>query len=138
MIVHQSISQICNIINKIEECKIKLTNFKILPAQVQFFSQIRTLQVRVFAIHAKLSVKESFCLKIALKRGFRFDDDNWYVNKMETPFFPTEIEACREYARVCLINKNHYSPQMIQFDVLDDSRWQANIEEKPCRFRLDR
>ena len=27
---------------------------------------------------------------------------------------------------------------MIQFDILDDPRWQANIEEKQCRFRLDR
>ena len=27
---------------------------------------------------------------------------------------------------------------MIQFDVLDDPRWQANIEEKQGRFHLDR
>ena len=27
---------------------------------------------------------------------------------------------------------------MIQFDVLDDPRWQANIEEKEGRFCLDR
>ena len=27
---------------------------------------------------------------------------------------------------------------MIQFDVLDDPRWQAKIEEKQERFRLDR
>ena len=27
---------------------------------------------------------------------------------------------------------------MIQFDVLDDPHWQANIEEKQGRFRLDR
>ena len=27
---------------------------------------------------------------------------------------------------------------MIQFDVLDDPRWQANIEKKQRRFRLDR
>ena len=27
---------------------------------------------------------------------------------------------------------------MIQFDVLDDPQWQANIEEKEGRFRLDR
>ena len=57
---------------------------------------------------------------------------------MERPFFPTEIEVHRELARVGLINKNHYCPQMIQFDVLDDPRWQANIEDKQGRFRLDR
>ena len=57
---------------------------------------------------------------------------------MERPFFPTQIEARRELARVVLINKNHYPPQMIQFDVLDDPRWQANIEEKQGSFRLDR
>ena len=55
---------------------------------------------------------------------------------MERPFFPTEIEARR--ARVGLISKNHYCPQIIRFDVLDDPRWQANIEEKQGRFRLDR
>ena len=27
---------------------------------------------------------------------------------------------------------------MIQFDVLDDPRWHANIEEKQIRFRFDR
>ena len=117
-------------LNKICECKIKLADFKILPPRVQIFSQIRTLQVRAFAIHAKLSDKESFCHKIALKRGFRFDHDNWYVNNMERPLFPTEIEARRELARIGLISKNHYRPQMIQFEILDDPHWQANIEEK--------
>ena len=56
---------------------------------------------------------------------------------MKRPFFPTEIEARRELARVGLINKHHYRAQMIQFDVLDDSLWQANIVEKQGRFRLD-
>ena len=57
---------------------------------------------------------------------------------MERPFFPTEIEARSELGRVGLISKHHYRPQMIQFDELDDPRWQANIEEKQGRFRLDR
>ena len=63
-------------LNKIGECKIKPADFKMFIAQVQIFSQIRTLQVRAYAIHAKLSDKESFCRKIVLKRGFRFDQDN--------------------------------------------------------------
>ena len=93
-------------LNKIgEQCKIKPADFKIFRTQVPIFSQIRTIQVRVYAIHAKLSDNESFCYKIALKRGFRFDHDNWYVNNMERPFFPTEIEARRELARVGLISK---------------------------------
>ena len=33
-------------LNKIGECKIKLADFQILPAQRQYFSQIRTLQIR--------------------------------------------------------------------------------------------
>ena len=89
-------------LNTIGECKIKPADFQILPAQVQIFSQIRTLRVRAYAIHAKLSDKESFCHKIALKRGFRFGHDNWYVNSIERPFFPTEIEVLREPARVGL------------------------------------
>ena len=48
------------------------------------------------------------------------------------------MEARRELARVGLLSKNHYRPQMIRFDVSDDTRWQANIEEKQGRFRLDR
>ena len=56
---------------------------------------------------------------------------------MEQPYFPTEIEARRELARVGLISKKHYRPQMIQFEVLDDPHWQANIEEKQGRFCLD-
>ena len=123
MIVHQSISQISNIINLTKLVYVKLNqpiskssqHKYILPAQV--FSQIRTLQVGAFAIHAKRGNKESFCHKISHKRGFRYDHDNWYVNNMKRPFFPTEIEARRELARVGLINKNHYRPQMIQFDV---------------------
>ena len=125
-------------IKKIGECKIKTAYFTILTAQVHMFSQIRTLLVCAFAIHAKLSDKESFCHKISLKRGFWFDHNNWYVNNMERTFLPTEIEARREFSGVGLINKNHYRPQMIQFHVLDDPRWQANIEEKQGRFRLDR
>ena len=57
---------------------------------------------------------------------------------MEQHFFPTEIEARRELARVALISKNHYCSQMIQFEVLDDTRWQANIEEKQDRLELIR
>ena len=125
-------------LNKVGECKIKPTDFQILPAQVQFFSQIQTLQERAYAIHTKLSDKESFCHKISLKRGFRFDHDNWDVNNMERPLFGTEIEARRELARVVLINKHHYRPHMIQFDVLDSPRLQSNIEEKQGRFRLHR
>ena len=44
---------------------------------------------------------------------------------MELPFFPPEIEARRELARVGLISKYHYRPQILQLDVLDDPRWQA-------------
>ena len=63
-------------LNKIGECKIKPADFKILSAQLQNLSKIRTLQVRAYAIHAKFSDKESFCHKIALKRVVRFDHDN--------------------------------------------------------------
>ena len=57
---------------------------------------------------------------------------------MERPFFPTKIEARRELARIGLISEQHYHPQIIQFDVLDDPRWQANDEAKQGRFELDR
>ena len=57
---------------------------------------------------------------------------------MEITFFPTEIEARKKLARVGLISKHHYHLQMIQFAVLDDPRWRANIEEKEGRFQLDR
>ena len=57
---------------------------------------------------------------------------------MERPFFPTEIEARRELARVGLISKHHYHPQIIQFGVLDDPHWQANIEAKKSGFQPDR
>ena len=57
---------------------------------------------------------------------------------MKRPFFPTEIESRRELARIGLISKHHYHPQIMQFDVLDDPRWQANIEAKQDRFQLDR
>ena len=57
---------------------------------------------------------------------------------MEKPFFPTEIEARSELARIGLISKHHYHPQIKQFDVLNDPRWQANIEAKQGRFQLDR
>ena len=102
------------------------------------FLQFRTLQVQAYAIHAKIRDKEGFCPKIALKRGFRFDHDNWYVINVERTFYPTEIEARRETAGVGLISKHHYHPQLIQIDVLNDPRWQANIEAKQGRFQLDR
>ena len=125
-------------LNKIDECKIKPADFQILPAQVQIFTHIRTFQLRAYVIHAKLSDKESFCHKISLQIGFRFDHDNWYINNKERPFFSTEIEARRELARVSLLSKHNFYPQIIQFDVLNYPRWQANIEAKHSRFQLDR
>ena len=47
---------------------------------------------------------------------------------MEKPLFPSEIEAHRELARRGLVSKHDYHSQTIQFDVLSDPRWQANIE----------
>ena len=125
-------------LNRIGEYQIKPADFQILPAQVHIFSQIRIMQVRAYAIHAKLSDKETFFHKISLKRGYRFDHDNWYVNNMERPFFPTEIEARRELTRIGLISRHHFYPQIIQFYVLDDPRWQANIEEKQGRYYFNR
>ena len=78
---------------------VKAAYFQILPTQVQKFLQIRTLQLRAYAIHAILSDKESFCHNISINRGFRFDHDKWYVNNMEGPFFPRDIEARIELAR---------------------------------------
>ena len=63
-------------LKKIGKYKIKPADVQTLPAQVSIFSQIQTLQVRAYAIYAKLSNKEKFCHKISLMRGFRFDHDN--------------------------------------------------------------
>ena len=57
----------------------------------------------------KLSDKESFFHKISLKRGFRFDHDDSYVNNMERTLFSTEVEAGRELARLGLL-KTSLSP----------------------------
>ena len=125
-------------LKKIGECKIKPADFQILPAQVQSFSQIRLLQARAYAIRAILSDKESFCHSISLKGGFRFDHNNWYVNNMERPSLPTEIEARGELARIGFRSKHHYQPQINQFDVLDDPRWQTIIEAEQGHFQLNR
>ena len=125
MIVPQSKSQKCSIISSIKLAHVRSSQpiFRSSPPKYKCL---------------KLSDKENFCRKILLKRIFQFDHDNWYVNNMERPFFPTKIEACREFACVGFISKHHYNPQIIQFDVSDDPRWQANIEAKQGRFQLDR
>ena len=105
---------------------------------MQIFSQIPKLQVPAYAIHAKLSDKEGFSHKIALNRGFRFDRDSLYVNNMEISFFPKQIEARRKLSLVGLISKHHYHPQILQFDLRDNPRWQANKKAKHGRFHLDR
>ena len=63
-------------LKKIGDCKIKPADSQILPAQVQIFFKIRTLQLRAYAIHSKLSDEESFCHNFSLNRGFRFDYDS--------------------------------------------------------------
>ena len=75
-----------NKLKKIAEYKIKPIDFQILPAQIPIFSQIRTLQR--YSTYAKLNDKENFRHKISLKRGFRFDHDNCYVNISVRPLFP--------------------------------------------------
>ena len=57
---------------------------------------------------------------------------------MERPFFPPEIDARRELARIGLISKEHSHPQKIQSDIIVDPRWQANLEAKQGHFQLDR
>ena len=53
---------------------------------------------------------------------------------MKRPFFPTEIQARGELARLGLINEHNYHPQLIQLDFFNNPRWQANIEAKEGRF----
>ena len=65
---HITNKQYCKL-NEIWEYKIKPIYFKILPSQVSTFSQTRTLQLGAYAIHAKLSNKESFYHKISLKKA---------------------------------------------------------------------
>ena len=50
--------------NKIVESKIKPANYQILPAQLQLFSQIRSLQVQAYAMHAKLVLKKASVTKL--------------------------------------------------------------------------
>ena len=57
---------------------------------------------------------------------------------MERLFFHAEIEARRELARIDLKNKQHHRPNLIQFDLLNNQCWQANVEAKQGRFQLDR
>ena len=132
MIVPQSISEICSITSFIKLAKVRLRR-PILKSFSPKYKSIHKFELYKYALTPytlNLATRKIF-VKIALKRGFRFDHDNWYVNNIERPFFPTEIKARRELARFGLISKNHYRPQMIQFDVLDDPRWQG-------RFRLVR
>ena len=125
-------------LNKIGDCKVKPADFHILPAQVETFSQNWTLHLHAYAIHAKLSDKESFYHKNSLNGGFRLDHDYLYVNNMERFCFPTEIEARRELSLLVLLSKHYYQPQIIQVDVLRDTCCKANIEAKKGRFQLNR
>ena len=113
-------------------------NFKSSLPKRPSFQQIRTLQVRAYALHAKLNDKEDFCHKISLKKGCRFDHHNWYVDNMERPLFLTEIEARRELSRIGLVSKHLYHPQSIQYNLHNNPRWQANIEANQGHFLLDR
>ena len=65
---------------------------------------------------------------------FQVDRDNWYVNNLERLIFRPKNEALREIAHTGLINKQ----QLIQFDLLNGERWQANIEAKQGGFHLNR
>ena len=112
-------------------------SFKCSPPKYKYSHKLEHFKYLSTPYKLKLATKKAFVTK-SLKRGFRFCHYNWYVNNMEGPFFPTKIEARRELARIGLISEQHYHPQIIQFDVLDDPRWQANVEAKQGRFELDR
>ena len=58
----------------------------------------------------------------------------WYVNNIQK----TEVETRKGRARIGLVNKRRNALQLIQFNLLNDTRWQANIEAKQGRFQLDR
>ena len=53
---------------------------------------MRRIQVRENAIYAKFSDNEKFCDKISLKKGYRFDHDNWYINNTEIQEFQQELK----------------------------------------------
>ena len=81
-----------------------------------------------------LATKKAFTTKFHLREASGLIT----IIGMERHFFPTEIEARRETARICRINEHHYHTKIKQFDVLNDPRWQADIEAKQGRFQFDR
>ena len=124
--------------NNFGDRRIKPVDFQILPARLFIFSKIRTIQVRAYTKHAKLGDRDFFRHKISPKRDFRFDRYSFCVNKMERPFFSIEIETRRDLARLGLVSRHHYHPQMKKIDIPNDPRWRTNIEATQSRFQLDR
>ena len=54
---------------------------------------------------------------------------------MKRPFVSTEAEARRKIALAGPVSKHPYHTTFIQFGLLNDPRWQANIEDKQSRFQ---
>ena len=90
-----------------------------------------------FVQNAKFSHKLNFANKSSLKKGYRFHQDNCYLNNRERHFLPSEIETRGELTRIGIKN-NYYYPHLIYFDLLSNTRWQDNIEAKQGRFQLNR
>ena len=134
MIAPQNIPHIRSIINSITLANVRSNQqiFKSSPPKYKNFYKFEHFKNAATPSMLNLAKKKAFETKSqkGLKRGFSFDYDNWYVNNMEKLFYPIKIEARRKFARLSLISKHHYQPQIIQFDVLDYQRWQANIEAK--------
>ena len=106
--------------------------FKFFLPSIHHLINLNTSSTR---IHAKPSGKENFLPQNLTNRSFRFDHDNWYVNNIGRLLFPTEIGARRELAHLALVSKHQYHPETIEFDVLNNQRWQANIKPKEARFQ---
>ena len=121
MIAPQSILQTCNIISSIRFANVRRNQqtFKYSPLKYKNFHKFEHFKYAPTPYILNLATKKTFVTKLHLKEASGLITINWYVNNMERPFFPTEIEACKELARLGLISKHHYHPQVTQFDVLD-------------------
>ena len=109
-------------------------SFKSSLPQSPYFHKFELSKYAHTPYMLNLATKKAFTTKFYLREASGLIT----INGMERHFFLTEIEARRETARSCLINEHHYQTKIKQFDVLNDPRWQADIEAKEGRFQLDR
>ena len=139
MITPHKISQTCSTVSSTRLSNVR-SNPKIIkssPPKYQYSHKFEHFKYAHTPYMRNSAMKKPFAAKSHIREASGFITTIGMLTIRKHLRLPQTLKLL-EFASLGLVSKHQYHPQLMQFDVLNDPLWQANIKTKHGRFQPDR